>query len=189
MVVGILALQGAFAEHEEMLDRLGEEWFEIRNVSDLERPMDGIILPGGESTVQGKLLTDLGMKERLTSLIEEGLPVLGTCAGAILLSQRIHEDDTKHLATLPVTIRRNAYGRQLGSFSAVGNFGELEDVPMEFIRAPYFEDVGEGVEILSIIEGKTVAVRFGTQIAVSFHPELTDDTRIHQFFLNLINSN
>lgn len=185
MVVGVLALQGAFAEHEAVLDRLGEEWFEIRSPRDLKRSMDGIILPGGESTVQGKLLRDFGMLEELKFRIEDGLPVLATCAGMILLAEKIEDDDTVHLGTMPVTVRRNAYGRQLGSFNARGDFGVLEGVEMEFIRAPIFTDLGDDVQLLSIIDGKKVAARYKHQIATAFHPELTDDTRVHQYFLNI----
>ncbi|MBO4798133.1 MAG: pyridoxal 5'-phosphate synthase glutaminase subunit PdxT [Candidatus Methanomethylophilaceae archaeon] len=183
MVTGILSLQGAFEEHEKVLDELEEPWFEIRNAMDLDREMDGLILPGGESTVQGKLLNDLGMMTALRERIQSGLPVLGTCAGAILLAEKIYGDSTRHLGTLPAVIRRNAYGRQLGSFSARGDFGEIKDIPMEFIRAPYFEEVYNGTEMLSAIGGKTVAVRYGNQIATSFHPELTGDNRVHKYFL------
>jgi len=188
MVVGILALQGAFAEHEKVLDSLEEDWFEIRSLQDLNRSMDGIILPGGESTVQGKLLNDFGMKDKLRNIIVEGLPVFGTCAGLILLSERIADEDTVHLGTMPMIVRRNGYGRQLGSFSSKGRFGRIQDVDMEFIRAPYIESVGDGVEILSIVEGRTVAARFDKQIVTAFHPELTDDVRVHQFFLDIINN-
>ena len=176
MVVGILALQGAFAEHEKVLDSLEEDWFEIRSLQDLNRSMDGIIL------------NDFGMKDKLRNIIVEGLPVFGTCAGLILLSERIADEDTVHLGTMPMIVRRNGYGRQLGSFSSKGRFGRIQDVDMEFIRAPYIESVGDGVEILSIVEGRTVAARFDKQIVTAFHPELTDDIRVHQFFLDIINN-
>jgi 5'-phosphate synthase pdxT subunit len=185
MVVGVLALQGAFAEHEAVLDRLGAEWFEIRSLDDLKKEMDGIILPGGESTVQGKLLRDFGMLDELKAKIDDGLPVLATCAGMILLAERIEDDETVHLGTMPVTVRRNAYGRQLGSFKAKGDFGEERDVEMEFIRAPIFTELGEDVQLLSIIDDNKVAARYGNQIATAFHPELTDDTRVHRYFLDI----
>lgn len=186
MGVGVLALQGAFAEHEAVLDRLGAEWFEIRSSEDLKKDMDGIILPGGESTVQGKLLMDFGMLDELKAKINGGLPVLATCAGMILLAERIEDDDTVHLGTMPVTVKRNAYGRQLGSFNARGTFGDLEDVEMEFIRAPYFTNIGDDVQVLSIIDGNIVAARYGNQVATAFHPELTADTRVHQYFLDIL---
>jgi len=186
MGVGVLALQGAFAEHEAVLDRLGAEWFEIRSSKDLKKDMDGIILPGGESTVQGKLLRDFGMLDELKAKINGGLPVLATCAGMILLAERIEDDDTVHLGTMPVTVKRNAYGRQLGSFNARGTFGDLEDVEMEFIRAPYFTNIGDDVQVLSIIDGNIVAARYGNQVATAFHPELTADTRVHQYFLDIL---
>ena len=185
MVVGVLALQGAFVEHEAVLDRLGEECFEIRSLDDLKRGMDGIILPGGESTVQGKLLRDFGMLDELKAKIGAGLPVLATCAGMILLAEKIEDDETVHLGTMPVTVRRNAFGRQLGSFNARGDFGDLKDVEMEFIRAPIFTDIGGDVEPLSIINQKIVAARYNNQVATAFHPELTDDTRVHQYFLSI----
>lgn len=185
-MIGVLAVQGAFREHREMLAMLGEGSFEIRNAADLDRGMDGLILPGGESTVMGKLMDDLGMTEGIRGMISDGLPVLGTCAGMILLAERIVNDDRAHLSTMPISVRRNAYGRQLGSFSAVGGFGDMDDVPMEFIRAPWIESVGDGVDILSEIDGHTVAARFGNQVATAFHPELTGDTRVHRYFLDIV---
>ena len=186
MAVGVLALQGAFAEHEAVLDRLGAEWFEIRSSADLGKDMDGIILPGGESTVQGKLLRDFGMLDELKAEIGRGLPVLATCAGMFLLAEKIEGDGTVHLGTMPVTVRRNAYGRQLGSFSSRGSFGDLNDVEMEFIRAPYFTDIRDDVQPLSVIDGNIVAARYRDQVATAFHPELTSDTRVHRYFLDIL---
>ena len=134
MNIAVMALQGAFIEHEAMLRRLGADCFEVRQASDWERPKDGLILPGGESTVQRRLLEDLGLFEAVRREILAGLPVLGTCAGMILLSG-------EHLATMHMRVRRNAYGRQLGSFHAAGRVeGIGEDLPMTFIRAPYIEE-------------------------------------------------
>ncbi|MBR4226322.1 MAG: pyridoxal 5'-phosphate synthase glutaminase subunit PdxT [Candidatus Methanomethylophilaceae archaeon] len=186
MAVGVLALQGAFAEHEAVLDRLGEEWFEIRSPEGLRKGMDGIILPGGESTVQGKLLRDLGMMDELRAMIRGGLPVLATCAGMILLAERIEGDGAVHLGTMPVTVRRNAYGRQLGSFDARGSFGGIGDVEMRFIRAPFLTELRDGAEALSVVDGNVVAARFGNQVATAFHPELTDDDRVHRYFLDIL---
>ena len=147
-MVGVLALQGAFREHIEALNTLGAEAKEIRKLSDLAN-LDGIILPGGESTVQGKLLRELDMLNPLRDMILSGLPVLATCAGLILLSKTIENDENRYLATLPVTVKRNAYGRQLGSFYYEGGIKGIGTYPMEFIRAPYIESVGDDVEILA----------------------------------------
>ena len=137
MTIAVLAVQGAFAEHEKKLDELGISWFELRKKEDLDRHYDGLILPGGESTVQGKLLKELGMFERLKGQIEKGLPVLATCAGLILLAAELGNDDRRWFRTLPVTVKRNAYGRQLGSFHTDTEFEEIGEIPMTFIRAPY----------------------------------------------------
>lgn len=199
--IGVLAVQGAFIEHEYILQSLGAEVFEIRQLRDLDRPLDGLVLPGGESTVQGKLLRDLGLFEPLKKKIQEGLPVLATCAGAILLAEKIVGESKVHFATLPAIIRRNAYGRQLGSFFTENEVAHVGKVPQTFIRAPYFESVGNGVEILSrtsstnITSGanaeaanaaQIVAVKYRNQIALSFHPELNSDTSIHRYFLKLV---
>ena len=183
MQVGVLAVQGAFAEHEHVLSELGVSCLELRNAGDLNKPYDALILPGGESTVQGKLLRDSDMFDTIKSQIEGGMPVLATCAGLILLAQHIEGDDTVHLGTLPVTVKRNAYGRQLGSFYYEGGIKGIGTYPMEFIRAPYVESVSDGVEVLAEVDGRIVGVRYGKQLAVAFHPELGGDHRIHQWFL------
>ena len=195
--IGVLAVQGAFIEHEHILESLGAEVFEIRQLRDLDRPIDGLILPGGESTVQGKLLRDLRLFEPLREKIANGLPVLATCAGAILLAEHIAGESKTHFATLPAIIRRNAYGRQLGSFFTENEVAHIGKVPQTFIRAPYFESVGNEVEILSRTAStnkssdstpaaQIVAVKYKNQIALSFHPELNSDTSIHQYFLKLV---
>ena len=189
VTIGVLAVQGAFIEHEDMLRSMGAECFEIRKASDALREMDGLVLPGGESTVQGKLMRDLGMFDTLRQRIVDGLPVFGTCAGMILLAEHISNDDRVHFATMPITVKRNAYGRQLGSFSDVGSFGDIPEVPLEFIRAPYIEEAGEGVEVLTVCQGKTVAARYGNQLVTAFHPELTDDTKVHEYFLDMVAGN
>ena len=186
MVVGVLALQGAFIEHENVLNRLGVDCVELRNAKDLENNYDALVLPGGESTVQGKLLKESGMYDTIKSQIDNGMPVLATCAGMILLADNIEGEDTKHLSTMPVTVKRNAYGRQLGSFHYDGEIKGLGVYPMEFIRAPYIESVKPGVEVLAEVDGHIVAVKYQNQIALAFHPELSDDTRIHQMFLDMI---
>lgn len=186
MTVAVLAVQGAFIEHEHMLEKLGAACIELRKKEDLSKPFDALILPGGESTVQGKLLKELDMFDSLKEKIENGMPVLATCAGMILLAEELSNDDKRWFATLPVTVKRNAYGRQLGSFSAVANVGEIQAFPLEFIRAPYVEKAAEDVEILAVVDDRIVAVRYKNQLALAFHPELGGDLRIHQQFLNMI---
>ena len=186
MKIAVLALQGAFIEHEKMLERLGAEVIELRKKEDLEQAFDGLILPGGESTVQGKLLEEFGMFERLQKKIQDGLPVLATCAGLILLAGELSNDSNRYFGTLPVTVKRNAYGRQLGSFYCEEEIKGIGVYPMEFIRAPYIEKAAEGVETLAAVDGQIVAVQYGNQFAMSFHPELTQDTRIHKKFLEII---
>ena len=186
MKVAVLAVQGAFIEHEKALERLGVETVELRKAEDLEQDFDGLVLPGGESTVQSRLLKELSMFETLKKKIEEGLPVLATCAGLILLAQNISNDENRCFATLPVTVRRNAYGRQLGSFYYEGEIKEIGTFPMEFIRAPYIESVEKNVEILAQVEEKIVGVAYKNQLAFSFHPELTGNDRIHDKFIELI---
>lgn len=186
MKVAVLAVQGAFIEHEKALQRLGVETVELRKAEDLEQDFDGLVLPGGESTVQSRLLKELSMFEPLKKKIEEGLPVLATCAGLILLAQNISNDENRCFATLPVTVKRNAYGRQLGSFYYEGEIKEIGTFPMEFIRAPYIESVEKNVEILAQVEEKIVGVAYKNQLAFSFHPELTGNDRIHDKFIELI---
>lgn len=186
MKVAVLAVQGAFIEHEKALERLGVETVELRKAEDLEQDFDGLVLPGGESTVQSRLLKELSMFEPLKKKIEEGLPVLATCAGLILLAQNISNDENRCFATLPVTVKRNAYGRQLGSFYYEGEIKEIGTFPMEFIRAPYIESVEKNVEILAQVEEKIVGVAYKNQLAFSFHPELTGNDRIHDKFIELI---
>ncbi len=186
MAIGILALQGAFQEHADTLKKLSVEYKFIRNISDLDTKLDGIILPGGESTVQRKLAKELGLLEPLKQLIKKGIPTLGTCAGLILLSQEIAGNEDVAFGTLPVTVCRNAYGRQLGSFSAAGNIGSISDFPMRFIRAPYIKrTLSDETEILNVTDNKITAVKCRNQIGISFHPELTNDLRLHQMFLKL----
>lgn len=154
--VGVLALQGAFIEHEKMLEQLGVSFIELRNKEDLEKPYDGIILPGGESTVQGKLLKELDMFDTIKKQIEEGMPVLATCAGLILLAKDIKDQEETYFGTIPMT----------------------------FIRAPYVESVEEGVKVLAEVDGNIVGVEYGNQIGIAFHPELDDDLRVHKKFIS-----
>ncbi len=188
MTVAVLAVQGAFAEHEKMLEGLGVDYIELRRKSDLGKNYDGLILPGGESTVQGKLLKELDMFDTIKKQITNGLPVLATCAGLILLSENISNDEKRYFCTLPVTVKRNAYGRQLGSFYTEQEIAGIGIFPMEFIRAPYIEDTQPHVDVLSVVDGKTVAVKYKKQLAMAFHPELCNDTRVHQMFIDMCKS-
>ena len=186
MVVAVLSLQGAVIEHIQMLNKLGVGTFEIRKKADLDKHFDGLIIPGGESTVQGKLLHELDIYDTLKEKIEKGLPVFGTCAGLLLLAKSIDNDNKTHLATMDITAMRNAYGRQLGSFHRDENFKGLGKIPMTFIRAPYVVEAGEGTEILAKVDGHIVAARYKNQLALAFHPELDKDRHIHKLFLDMI---
>ena len=186
--IGILALQGAFAEHEQVLKALGVETVQIRNQKEWEThaDLDGLILPGGESTVMGKLLHDLDLFEPIKTKINAGLPVFGTCAGLILLAKTIVGDQTKHLASMDINVARNAYGRQLGSFVTNADFKGIGEIPMVFIRGPIIETVGPEVEVLSQVKGAIVAAKEKHMLVTSFHPELTGDTRVHAYFLEMV---
>ena len=186
MNISVLALQGAFIEHEQMLSRLGVSSFEIRQKKDLETPFDGLIIPGGESTVQGKLMRELGLFEPLRERIEAGLPVFGTCAGLLLLAKKIENDERLHFATMDICAVRNAYGRQLGSFYTESEFSGVGKIPMTFIRAPYISEVSGDTQILASVDGKIVAARQKNQLVTAFHPELNEDTSVHRYFLDMI---
>lgn len=179
MRIAILALQGAFAEHRQMLDRMGIETFLVRNAADWQQPKDGLVIPGGESTTMMKLIADLHLLEPIREAIRGGLPVFGTCAGLIML-------DDSHLGTMDIVVKRNAYGRQLGSFVAHEAFEGIGTIDMVFIRAPYIEQAGQGVDVLATVDGHIVAARQGRQLVTAFHPELGTDTSVHQYFVELI---
>lgn len=186
MIIGVLALQGAFIEHEQMLRKLGADTVELREKEDLQHKPDALILPGGESTAQGKLLKDLDMFDTVKQWIIDGMPVMGTCAGMILLAEKLVNDDKQWLKTFPVSVRRNAYGRQLGSFITRAPFKGIGEVTMNFIRAPYIESISPGVEVLAEVNNHIVAARYGKQMILSFHPEIGEDTRIHQQFIQIV---
>ena len=186
MKIAVLAVQGAFIEHEKKLEVLGAQCIELRKKEDLDAEFDALVLPGGESTVQGKLLRELGMFDILKEKIEDGMPVLATCAGLILLTEHLTNDEHVYFGTLPVSVRRNAYGRQLGSFHTVQEFAGIGKVPMTFIRAPYMEEAGTEVQVLAEVDGHLVAVRYKNQFGMSFHPELDEDSRIHALFLQTV---
>jgi 5'-phosphate synthase pdxT subunit len=180
LVIGVLASQGDFAAHAEILRSLGAEVRQVRTPADLE-PMDGLVIPGGESTTIMKALARDGLAEAIRTHVAGGRPVLGTCAGMIVL-------DRVHLGLMDVRARRNAFGRQLQSFEtdlAVGGLGE-EPLRAVFIRAPWIEESGEGVEVLAEYEGHPVVVREGRLLACAFHPELTDDSRLHAVFMGIV---
>lgn len=193
MRIAILSLQGAFVEHQLMLRRIGVESLLIRNLEDWNNFIGsevtaknlsgkGLILPGGESTTMMRILRDEKLIEPICEAIRSGLPTFGTCAGMILL-------DDHHLDVMDITVRRNAYGRQLGSFYTEHNCAALGRIPMTFIRAPYIERVGKGVEVLSVLDGHIVAARQGHLLATSFHPELNDSLAVHQFFIENVAAN
>lgn len=185
MTIAVLALQGAFAEHAAMLNRLGMENFEIRQPRDLERPLDGLILPGGESTAMGKLLQDLGLFQPLRRLIQSGLPVFGTCAGLILLAKDV-EGGFPCFGTMGIAVKRNAYGRELGSFYTEADCKGIGKVPITFVRAPYIASVSDGTEALAVVDGNIIAAQQENQLVTAFHPELGNDLRVHQYFLKII---
>ena len=178
MRIAVLALQGAFIEHEQMLSRLGVSSVEIRQKKDLEQSFDGMIIPGGESTVQGKLMRELGLYEPLKNRITAGLPVFGTCAGLLLLAAKIQNDARLHFATMNITAVRNAYGRQLGSFYTEANFEGIGKIPMTFIRAPYIQEVSGDARPLAVVHDHIVAARQGGQLVTAFHPEPVSYTHL-----------
>ena len=179
MKIGVLALQGDFEAHRRMLEGLGAEVGEVRVPSDLDG-LDGLVMPGGESTTMALGVEREGLAEPLRDLVRRGTPVLGTCAGLIML-------DRDHLGVLDVSAERNAFGRQVRSFEADLDVDGLGDsLRAVFIRAPWVTDVGEGVEVLAEVDGRPVAVRQGDVLAVAFHPELTDDARVHAWLIEQV---
>lgn len=187
MRIGILALQGAFIEHIHALQKLGIEAFEIRQKKDIEAPFDALIIPGGESTVIGKLLRKLDLFDPIKKKIEDGMPVFGTCAGLIVLAKNIIGEES-HLSVMDITVRRNAYGRQYDSFSGEADIPKVSDkpVPLVFIRAPWIESVGDNVEVLLELDGHIVAARQDNMLVTSFHPELTDNTAFLEYFIKMV---
>lgn len=188
MKIGILALQGAFLEHEKVLDKLGVESVELRNLEDFQKhqsSLSGLILPGGESTAMGKLLRDQQMLTPLREAILNGLPVFGTCAGLILLARQITSQEESHLATMDILVERNAYGRQLGSFYTEADCKGVGNIPMTFIRGPIIREVDKDVDVLAIVNDQIVAAREKNMLVTSFHPELTNDVRLHQHFIDM----
>ena len=188
MKIGILALQGAFEEHEKVLDKLGVTSVEIRNLDDFQQhqsDLSGLIMPGGESTTMGKLLRDQQMLLPIREAILSGLPVFGTCAGLILLAKEIISQEESHLGTMDIVVERNAYGRQLGSFYTEAECKGVGKIPMIFIRGPIISSLGEDAEILATVDDQIVAAQEKNMLVTSFHPELTDDVRLHQYFIKM----
>ena len=184
--IGVLAVQGDFSAHAAMLRSLGAEAVEVRTVADLEC-CDALVLPGGESTTQLQFLQEEGLFEAIQKFAANEQPIFGTCAGAILLADKVQHPAQDSLALLDMTVTRNAYGRQMASDVFFGT-SKLESSPMEmvFIRAPIIEKAGPGVEVLAEYEGKPVLVQKGNLLAATFHPELTSDTTVHRHFLDLV---
>ncbi|KIL38165.1 glutamine amidotransferase [Gordoniibacillus kamchatkensis] len=186
MKIGILALQGAVAEHIRMIEKAGGEGVSVKRPEQL-RELQGIIIPGGESTTIGKLMRTYGFIDALREFHKQGNPVFGTCAGLIVIAKEIAGQPEAHLELMDIKVARNAFGRQRESFETdLEVKGIADDVRAVFIRAPLIEAVGAGVEVLSSYKGQIVAAQQGSLLATSFHPELTDDHRIHGYFLDMV---
>lgn len=186
MKIGVLALQGAVAEHLKSLQLAGAEAISIKRIEQLEE-IDGLVIPGGESTTIGKLMRKYGFIEAIQQFSQQGKPLFGTCAGLIVLSERIAGQDQPHLSLMDMTVSRNAFGRQRESFETdLDVVGIDEPIRAVFIRAPLIQEVGEGVEVLSTYHDEIVTARQGHLLACSFHPELTDDYRLHQYFADMV---
>ncbi len=188
-IIGILGMQGAIVEHQEILLQIPHTKTRIvKTAKDLDC-IDGLILPGGESTAIGKLLDYFSLKEILQQKIISGLPVFGTCAGLILLAKNIENQTNTHLATMDITVKRNGYGSQLDSFSTnllIPTIDKNMPIPLVFIRAPYITKTSKDVQILATLDNKIIAARQKNMLVSSFHPELTNDLRFHQYFLSMI---
>ncbi len=187
MEIGVLAIQGDFAEHIAVLDRLSVTAREVRLPAQLES-LDGLIIPGGESTTLSRLMSIYDLREPIAQMAREGRTVWGTCAGMIMLAREITEQDPIPLGIMDIGVQRNAFGRQVDSFEQPLSIAGLDHKPFHgiFIRAPVIIRVGEEVSVLSALEdGRPVAVRQGNLLATAFHPELTNDTRVHRYFLHV----
>ncbi|WP_027415939.1 pyridoxal 5'-phosphate synthase glutaminase subunit PdxT [Aneurinibacillus terranovensis] len=186
MKIGVLALQGAVSEHIRMLEKAGAEAIAIKKVSQLDE-VEGLVLPGGESTTMGKLMREYGFDTALKDFYEQKKPIFGTCAGLILLANEIAEQDWVHLGFMNMKVQRNAFGRQRESFETnLSLKGITDEFPAVFIRAPLILGVGENVDILSTYNDEIVAARQDHLLCASFHPELTDDARMHKYFLEMV---
>lgn len=195
-VIGVLALQGAVREHVAMLERAGARAIPVRRASELSE-VDGLVLPGGESTTMSRLLETFELLEPVRARIADGMPAFGSCAGMILLARQVLDGrpDQQQLGGLDVVVRRNAFGRQVDSFESELDFAGVGPVHAVFIRAPWVEKVGDGVDVLATVAGapgeddrtaRIVAVRQGAVLATAFHPELTGDERVHRLFVDIV---
>jgi pyridoxal 5'-phosphate synthase pdxT subunit len=197
LTIGVLALQGDVREHRAMLEQCGVATIGVRRPEELAQ-IDGLVIPGGESTTIGKLAGIFGLMEPIRAALREGLPAYGTCAGMIMLADRLEAGtaDQETFGGIDMVVRRNGFGRQVDSFEAVVGFepswSSAFDYPATFIRAPYVEKVGQDAEVAATVRGlggdRIVAVRQGRLLATSFHPEITGDTRIHELFVELVRS-
>ncbi|MCM3635305.1 MULTISPECIES: pyridoxal 5'-phosphate synthase glutaminase subunit PdxT [Paenibacillus] len=186
MKIGVLALQGAVAEHIRSLEAVGAEAVAVKRIEQLEQ-LDGLVIPGGESTTIGKLMRKYGFMEAIADFHEAGKPLFGTCAGLIVLADRIEGQEDAHLKLMDMTVARNAFGRQRESFeTALPVKGIDEPITAVFIRAPLIKSVGKQVDVLSEYNGEIVTARQGSLLACSFHPELTDDVRLHAYFVEMV---
>ena len=187
MKIGVLALQGAFREHCKMLEACGAEAVEVRKASEL-KDLDGLVLPGGESTTMGKLMVEWGIDEAIRVKAAAGMPIYGTCAGMIMLAKEIEGSTQPRLGLMDAMAVRNAFGRQKESFEADLVAPEISEEPLKavFIRAPYLKNPGPQVEVLAAVGDRIVIARQGKMLASAFHPELTDDQRLHRYFLKMV---
>ncbi|MDQ0191290.1 pyridoxal 5'-phosphate synthase glutaminase subunit PdxT [Alicyclobacillus cycloheptanicus] len=187
MKIGVLAVQGAFREHEQMLQNLGAQTVYVKKKEHLEG-LDGIVIPGGESTAIGRLMREYDLIAPIREMAANGIPMMGTCAGMIVLAKRIANGDEPHLAVMDVEVDRNSFGRQRESFETDLDIPAIGEAPFPavFIRAPHIRDVGPDVTVLAKYENRVVGVQQGHLLAFSFHPELTADDRIHRYFLQLV---
>ncbi|MDP4145203.1 MAG: pyridoxal 5'-phosphate synthase glutaminase subunit PdxT [Bacillota bacterium] len=186
MKIGVLSLQGGVIEHLKHIQALGHEAIEVKRAEEL-KGLDGIILPGGESTTIGKLLRDTKIIEPLRNRILEGMPTWGTCAGMILLANNLENWNERYLQTIDITVRRNAYGSQIDSFETKVIIPEVSqhEIPLVFIRAPFITHLGKDVKSLCELDGNVVAARQGKILVTSFHPELADNLEFHRYFLKI----
>lgn len=188
MKIGVLALQGAVTEHIRSIHLAGGEGIPIKKVEELDA-IDGLIIPGGESTTIGKLMRKYHFIEAIQQFAADGKPVFGTCAGLIVMAKQIENQEDAHLKLMDITVARNAFGRQRESFETdLAIKGIEEAVRAVFIRAPLITNVGPGVDVLSTYNGEIVTARQGNLLVSSFHPELTDDYRLHQYFVDMVKS-
>ncbi|WP_429845410.1 pyridoxal 5'-phosphate synthase glutaminase subunit PdxT [Brevibacillus sp. FIR094] len=186
MKIGVLALQGAVAEHVRLLEEVGATAISVKKVEELD-DLDGLVIPGGESTTISKLMHKYGFMEAVQEFGKANKPIFGTCAGAILLAKQIQAQDDCHLGLMDIKVERNAFGRQKESFEVLMPVaGVAADYPAVFIRAPYIMEVGENGQVLAKHEDKIVVARSGHYLAAAFHPELTEDTRLHKYFLDMV---